>query len=204
MLTVGIKLLINLSLFIANRNVDSTQTTQESTSFLTPPTINDLPDATNSATIKFSGSATSGNTLTLYVNKAKTKEIQITDNAFQAEATLDKGENQIYLTLEDKKNKQKKDSQIYTVTFISDKPKLDVTSPHDGDKTNKNEITITGETGKDIDITINDSPVVVNAEGKFSYILRLTQGDNKIIVKARDIAGNEETKELTVNFSNDN
>jgi hypothetical protein len=204
MLTIGIKLLINLSLFIANRNTDSTPTTQESNTYLAPPTINDLPDATNSAMIKFSGSATSGNILTLYVNKAKVKEVSISDNTFHADATLDKGTNEIYLTLEDKKAKQKKDSSIYTITYIADKPKLDITSPHDGDKTNKNEIVVTGETGKDIDITVNGSPTVVNADGKFSYSLRLSQGDNKITIKARDAASNEETKELTVNYSNDN
>jgi hypothetical protein len=204
MLTVGIKLLINLSLFIANRNTDTTPTTQDSNTYLAPPTINDLPDATSSAMIKFSGNATSGNILTLYVNKSKIKEVQITDNAFHTDATLDKGENEIYLTLEDKKTKQKKDSSIYTITYIADKPKLEITSPHDGDKTNKNEIIVAGETGKDIDISVNGSPAVVNADGKFSYILRLNQGDNKITVKARDAALNEETKELTVNYSNDN
>jgi bacillopeptidase F len=86
---------------------------------------------------------------------------------------------------------------------MADKPKLDISSPHDGDKVNKNEISIQGSTDKDITVTINSSPVVVSAQQTFSYTIRLNEGDNNIHIQAEDDAGNIETKDLKITYQKD-
>ncbi len=197
--TIGVKMLINLSLFIASKS-DNKVTTQDNTSFLLPPTIDTIPDATNSAKIKISGSASSGNKLTLFVNDDRDGEVSIKDDEFETEVLLKKGSNEIYLTIENTKTKEKKESEKYHVIYINSKPKLDISSPHDGDKVSSQDITVSGSTDKDVNITINDSPVVISADQKFQYSLKLNEGENKIKVVATDIAGNQEIKEMTVTY----
>ncbi len=107
--TVGIKLLINLSLFIAGKTDKNVQT-QDQTSYILPPTINDMFEATNSAHIKVSGNASSGNKLTLYLNSKLYKDVDINDNQFTTDVTLIKGNNEIYVILENEKQKIKKES----------------------------------------------------------------------------------------------
>jgi hypothetical protein len=199
--TVGIKLIINLTLFIADithpKIENSLPKTQE-TEIIFPPEISELPSATNSSKIKISGSARGGKNLSIFVNDQLQKEVVLQDDSFETEIDLNSSQNSIYLVLENPQTKEKKHSNVYTVIYKSEKPKLEITSPEDQKKISKDEVEIVGQTEKEIFIKINDLPVVVDAEGKFSYNLKLKEGENKILVEAQDIAGNIETKELTV------
>ncbi|HLL60176.1 MAG TPA: hypothetical protein VK338_00505 [Candidatus Nitrosocosmicus sp.] len=200
MATIGVKLLINVSLFIAG-NKDDTSTSQDQNSdLILPPTIDDIPEATNSATIKIKGTSSSKGNLTLYVNNKKKEGIRVRNEEYETTVNLQKGENEIYVVLENPKIKLKKESEKYKVLFKNEKPKLEISSPKDGDKVNKNEITIQGQTDKDVTITINDAPVVVDAQQNFAYNLRLTEGENTFTISAVDYAGNTETKELKVTY----
>ena len=67
--TVGVKLLINTSIFVSQYSRTKDADTQGSIEVLAPAQLYDVPDATNSARLVVSGSATKGTDLTLYVNE---------------------------------------------------------------------------------------------------------------------------------------
>jgi hypothetical protein len=199
--TIGIKLLINITLFIAefsHRQQDKSIQETKRGEFLLPPEILNLPSATNSGTIQIAGRADQGKNLSIYLNNKLSKELALSEETFETELNLETGENSIYLVLEDPKTKEKKQSITYKIIYKNEKPKLEISAPKDQEKISSEETRIIGQTDKEVFIKINDLPVVVDAEGKFSQNLKLKEGENKIKIEAQDMAGNIETKELTV------
>ncbi len=207
--TYGIKFLINGGLYITNllsgNKYDSTAQSQNSDLFRQLQ-LDQLPEATNSAQIIVSGTARDFDNVTIYINDSQVKQVSVKDSqAFSEEVgDLQKGSNSIYVkaVTKDKKTEQKSDTQ--TVMYTTDKPKLDVDQPKDGDKTNKEEIQVSGKTNNGIFIRVNGLPVVVDASGSFKTSVRLKDGDNKIDITAQDDAGNQEIKSMTVNYNKDN
>ena len=100
-------------------------------------------------------------------------------------------------------SKDTKKTPIYDVLYKSDKPKLDVQEPSDNTKTNKEDVKISGVTDKETTIRVNGQPLIVDVDGKFTTMLRLKDGENKIQITAEDIVGNQEVKNLTVTYSKD-
>lgn len=199
--TVGFKFMINTALFIAKSSQKDKANQAKTTNINDinlPPEIFDLPEATNSAKIKVNIQAVSSDKVLLYVNDQLQKEIEPNEDIFEQEIELQKGENSIYLISENQKNKQKKDSKTYKIIYKDEKPLLEITSPKDKENINRDEIQITGRTDKEVFVRINDFPVIVDSDGNFVSSLKLKEGDNKIKIEAKDIAGNTEVKELTV------
>jgi len=97
-------------------------------------------------------------------------------------------------------NKSKKSTNTYTILFKEEKPKLEISQPNDKDKISQSEILLKGVTDKEIFVKVNDLPIVVDANGNFQTTIRLKEGDNTIVITASDIAGNFETKNLTVTY----
>ena len=99
-----------------------------------------------------------------------------------------------------------------SVTFKIDNlaPSLTLTSPADGLETNKSVITVSGTTNDTskpvtVNITLNGTDVgevTVNEDGSFSKDIDLSsQGENVIVVTAKDASGKSTTIERTVIFS---
>ncbi|MEW5761298.1 MAG: hypothetical protein AB1779_11100, partial [Candidatus Thermoplasmatota archaeon] len=63
--------------------------------------------------------------------------------------------------------------------------------------TNKTEIEVDGETEANAHVFVNDK-LVENFDGEFSTIVPLAEGENKIYIKARDIANNTKKLELKI------
>lgn len=198
--TIGPKIIINTSLFFANLSGREKQDKSglSSNSYLLPPEIVDIPDATSSAQIKVKIQAINGKKLSIYVNDILQDKSLLDSDQYEADITLDKGENSIYATLEDPKTKEKKDSPTYKVVYIKEKPKLEIDSPHDQDKLKNEDVVVNGTTDKGNSVRINSAPAITDSEGKFSYKLRLKSGENKITVESRDIAGTITSADLTV------
>lgn len=199
--TIGIKLLINTSLFISGLQHKTPET--QNFDLMAPPEIVDIPSATNSATITISGNVAPKKSLTVYVNNNSQKELITDDNGFTTDITLQEGENSVYVEVSDENGSRAKKSKVYTVVYKNKQLKLDISAPTEGDKTNKDEITVSGSTDTDTAVKINGSPVVVNSTGSFSDTVQLQEGENKIIVEAQDTAGNNERKELTIAYEKD-
>lgn len=205
--TYGLKFIVNISLFLANlshpqRNINYSKS-EIINEFLLPPEIYNIPTATNSSNIKINGKAESGKKLLIFVNGQIQHDFDLQDDFFETEITLEPSENLIYLVIKDPKTNKKRQSDLYKVVYKNKKPELAIISPENNSKVTQEEIKIEGKTEKEVFVKINNNPVVVNADGQFSYLVRLQQGENKFMISASDIAGNEEQKELTINYQKD-
>lgn len=165
--------------------------------------ISEIPSATNSATFKIVGNTNNIDELEFYLNDEKIKEMSApTNGEFSEELTgLNKGNNELYLIGKSKKGTKR--TETLTIVYGADKPKLEISEPQDGSTTSHNEIKVIGKTDKEIDIKINGSPVVVDSSGQFQTNIKLNEGENKIIITARDQSGNVEEKIITVKYEKD-
>ena len=203
--TFGIKLLLNTSSFISGLFPQpSTKPLSKTEDSFSSIDISSIPQATNSAKIIVSGSVLNFDSLVFYLNKVKVKEVDSPSDIFNEEiGDLEKGENSIYILAKSKDSKTEKSTITYKVFYKSEKPKLEISEPSDNSTTSNQEIKVKGSTDKETYIHINEMPVVVDANGNFEIAIRLKEGDNQIIAKAQDIAGNEETKTIKVTYQKD-
>lgn len=204
--TIGIKLLLNVSVFIAN--LSSKKTTNQLTKAddaYGSIDINSIPTATNSSQIIIGGSVTNLSSLEFFLNSEKVKEVSLNASDIFSEeiAQLKEGQNTIYVKgiLGDSKNARQ--SREFTVIYKPEKPKLEITEPADKSKTSKQEIKIKGSTDKEVFVKINELPVVVDAQGNFESTVQIKDGENVFTITALDIAGNEETKTISVTYQKD-
>lgn len=65
-------------------------------------------------------------------------------------------------------------------------PSIVVTSPQNGEETDKDLIEVTGKAQNTNFITVNDRPIFVDNEGNFKEFLLLSAGYNIIVIKAQD------------------
>lgn len=202
--STGIKLLVSFTLFLnqlANGG-SKQQTTQQKEEF-NSINIDPIASATNSASIVFSGSSLNFDALEIYVNGEKSDEISISDT-FEGEVkNLIKGTNKISFIAKSIQSKEIKKTAVYEVLYKDEKPKLEIQEPNDNSRTNKEDLKISGKTDNETSIRINGQPIITDSEGKFTTLLRLKDGENKIEIIAEDIVGNQEKKNLTVTYSKD-
>lgn len=199
--TIGFKLLINTSLFIANITSGSRgSSTINSQDFVLAPELLSLPDATSSASLAVHGTATDGSQLSIIVNGENQEELVVDGDTFDTNILLQKGLNEIYVEMRMKKLNIFKKSDTYSVLYQNEKPKLNIDSPTNGSRISQTDITVSGSTDPDVSVRVNGSPTIANAEGKFSASIRIKEGENKIVVTATNRAGTVETQELTVIF----
>ncbi len=202
--TTGIKLLVSFTLFLNQlANGGNKQQTVEKQQTLNSVDIDPIASATNSATIEFTGTSLNFDSLEIYLNDTKQGQMSISDTFAGEVKDLEKGQNTIYFIAKSSSSKTTKKTQTFSVLYKTDKPKLDISSPGDNSKTNKEDIIISGSTDKETSIKINDQPIIVDADGKFTSSVRLKSGENKIVITAEDIVGNQTEKTLTVTYSKD-
>lgn len=172
---------------------------------LQPPLLNDVPNATQSARIDINGTLFSKKgVVELYVNEELFKEVEIknTDSFEVKNIPLKTGLNSLKtrVTLDKQTSAF---SKVYQVTYVKDKPKLEVTFPSNNQTFTKadKKITVTGTTDQDNTVSVNSFQAIVNSDGKFSYLLELKDGDNQIIVTAQNSAGLSTQNQLKVTYN---
>lgn len=201
--TVGIKILLNTSLFIANLFGKKTQTSPASRNDVySLIKVDTIPFATNSAKIIVAGSVFNLTNVEFYINNEKVKEKTLTSSDYFSEeiGDLKEGNNEIYIKGKSEDGKIVKQTKKFSVFYKKNPPKLIIHEPENKSSTSQSEIKIKGSTDKETFIKINDFPVVVDADGNFETSLRLRQGENTIIIVAEDQAGNLEEKTITVTY----
>ncbi|MBI4008869.1 hypothetical protein HY357_01425 [Candidatus Roizmanbacteria bacterium] len=205
--TLGLKLLLNASVFVARLSEKQFKPSSlnKNESFIGDVDIDQIPTATNSSKIIVGGSVVNYDRLEFYLNGNLIKETSLTSSdSFSEEiGDLEKGENEVFVIAKSKEQEEEKKSRVFTVSYKNDKPRLDIKDPQEGLKTNKQEITVSGSTDKEIYVKVNDLPVVVDAQGSFQITVRLKEGENKIHVITLDVAGNTEEKIITVVYEKD-
>ncbi|MBO1911382.1 hypothetical protein J4G37_42160, partial [Microvirga sp. 3-52] len=120
------------------------------------------------------------------------------DGAFSIETNLTEGDNEFVATTLFNGDAAGS-SEPVTITLDTVKPTLTITNPVDGDVTNRESVTVEGTAAdENLDyVEVNGSKVAVN-EGNYSKRILLDAGANEITVVAYDLAGNTETKSVTV------
>lgn len=198
----GIPLLANVSFLLFSAK--DTQEVIKKDVFIPSPVLDALPNATNSATIKISGSALEKQTISLYINgEVNDKTDADTDGSFTFDdVELQDGENLIQTKAKnaDKSDEESDFSSSYTVIFKMNAPSLAIDSPNPNQSFSKDDkfAIVKGKTDPGVKVTINDFWAIVDSEGTFSYNLPLKSGENKIKVVVIDEAENKTEKEITV------
>lgn len=199
----GIGILVNFSLFLAGSKDNQSLQNTNKIDFLTPPTLNPIQSATNSAKIIITGKSSKDTTVELFVNNDLEDETETDeDGNFAFTPSLKPGINQIKARakFEDKKSDF---STTFNVNYTNSAPLLEVTSPSDGQtyKKDQNTASVQGKTDQGVNITVNGFWAVIDEVNNFSYTLPLQNGDNEIRIVAIDQAGNRSEKTIRVNYS---
>lgn len=200
----GPRMLDVIGTYMINQSATE-ETPEDQIHFITAPSFSTLPPASDSEKITISGTVTSNNTtVELYVNNKQvaTQKASETNRFEFTNVTLQEGQNTIKARalVGDRKSDFSKD---YLVLYSKEPPKIEEVSPGDGTefKRGDQDIRVSGKTDPFASVTVNDFVAIVDENGNFSYFLKLNEGENKIIIKAKNKAGKESTKELTVRFS---
>ncbi|MEW5761302.1 MAG: hypothetical protein AB1779_11120, partial [Candidatus Thermoplasmatota archaeon] len=151
--------------------------------------ISTLPELTNQTNITIEGESDGEE---IFVNNEK---IEIRDGNFSKTIQLNEGENNITIYVIDKAGNINKIEKKIILDTIP--PEIEILEPKNN-KTEKEKIKINGKTEKNAKIYINGIEANVDENGYFNYPIKLSKGENKIIIKAVDLAGNEKTKELVI------
>lgn len=199
----GVKILVGFSLLVDKLRGAPPKQEQEQT-YLLPPTIFPIEEATNSASFAVSGRSSQKGTVLLFVNDEEARKISVSDDGTFSVSTirLKEGVNTISAKLTDDTGKTTELSEVQKIIYKKTKPTLEITDPSDKKEIrgDTNTISIKGKTEDTAHVTINDRFVVVNSDGTFSYTFSLSDGENKIKTKVTDIAGNTTEDERTVTY----
>jgi hypothetical protein len=161
--------------------------------------------ATSSAKIILSGFGEAGSELVIL--QGGTEKTRVTvgeDGSFGLTMQLEPGENVLSGYSIDKTGNESAESKRYTVKFDDEPPELEITEPVDGANITlrKNQLTtIKGTTEENAKIELNGRLVYASADGSFSTTYQLNEGDNQLLFKAIDEAGNTTEKTIKVTFS---
>lgn len=199
----GISFLIGFSTFLGSGGQSSQAPKEKQIGYIPPPVLNPLPTATNSAHIVISGESMKDQTINLYINDdLKDKVLADNNGNFTFSQQLSLGDNLIKVKAE-KDSKQSDFSNSFNITYSNSQPKLEVSSPTDGQSFSKdqNPITVSGKTDSNISVTVNGFWAIIDDNNNFSYSLSLQNGENQIKIVAIDQAGNKTEKSLKVNYS---
>ncbi len=154
---------------------------------------------TNEASISIEGTASPTTTIELKQNGEDAGSVIVAeDGKFTIPTELTEGTNE-FKAVSVLDGRVTGESAPITVILDTLKPELTIDSPKDGDKTNRESVTIEG-TVKDANldsVKINGQNATV-VEGKYSKRILLENGENEIKVVAKDKANNSVSKKVTV------
>lgn len=169
-----------------------------------PPTLSNLPASTNKSSLDISGFAGEGDTIKLYVNGPEVAQTTTgSDGIFNFSAIqLNKGRNTLFAKAINIKNEESEQSVVHTIILDTENPKIEITSPKDGEtvKNLNKRITITGTINEKASIRVNDRMVIQKSDLSFEYSLGVKAGSVEIKVSATDEAGNKNEETIKVNY----
>lgn len=198
----GVPLIADFGLLLSG-NKDTQGQKNKQGSFLSPPVIDPMPPATNSAKIIVSGKANKDADIEIYLNDVLEDNITTDSKGeFSAIEVIEPGQNTVKARI-DKDGKKSAYSDVITITFNKTAPKISLNSPTDGQKFEKehSNANVSGSIDVNGTVTVNGFWAVIDQNNNFSYSLPLKNGDNEIKIIATDQAGNQSEKVIKVNYS---
>ncbi len=200
---LGIKLLVKVITFITD--IKKSNISQNEADTIPPkiPYVYPFSEYTTNESIEIKGEAEISSSLILYLNDHRYDTVVGNTGKFLYKLILNDGVNEFYLYSEDSSGNKSSNTKIYKVTLDRTPPLLEITNPQDKSiiSGSKNKIVeIKGKSEKDATVTVNDRFVNTSDDGSFIYKYDLNNGENKLTIKAKDMAGNEETNDLTIYY----
>ncbi|MFC5603785.1 S8 family serine peptidase [Sporosarcina koreensis] len=155
---------------------------------------------TNVENVVIEGTATPTTTIALHNNGEEVGTAVIgNDGKFSFQTVLTEGDNEFTaVSLLD--GRTTGTSKPVTVTLDTMQPELAITSPKDGERTNRETVTVEGTVADAHlkSVTVNGQQAAVADNGTFSKRILLDEGVNTITVIATDAAGNETVQTVSV------
>lgn len=170
---------------------------------IAPPVLYIPYEATNSASLEFSGYAAPLSKVELYIDgEIKNQTVTDSEGKFTtSQVALNLGTNNITaVTINDadKKSLPSKNIRLY---YSNEKPKLEIAEPADGAQiTGDKKVKVAGKTDANNSITVNGSTVIVDSEGGFQTVVALNDGENTLTIRASNTFGNTEETLRKVNY----
>lgn len=169
------------------------------------PLISAPATATYSASIQLEGYGENQSELVVVLNgnEDQRAKIETNDGKFQVSVPLQEGENNIAFYAVDDAGNESALSKTYTILYDKNPPAIKMENPQDGQTIEllKNQnVTVKGTTEPGATVYVNGRRTYANTDGIFSSNYQLTEGENKIMIRVEDVAGNVSEQDLTVTF----
>ncbi len=157
---------------------------------------------TNEAEQTIKGTASPTTTIQLLNNGEEVDTQEVDDKGkFQFDVELTEGENE-FKAVSLKNEGKTGESEAIVVTLDTQQPELSIDSPRDGDKTNRETVTVEGVVADDYLDTVEVNGQKANVkDGKYSKRILLDNGESVIEVVATDLAGNTTEKSVTIDVN---
>lgn len=172
----------------------------------TPPIFSDIPEATTEEVVTVGGFAQPGVEVALYLDGVEL-ERKLTDDAgvFKFDnIELTEGENWVYAVAISSRGQESEQSKRYTIVVDSTAPELTISSPADGEVFRGQGQRITTFQGmveeEGAKVYVGERMAIVSTDGTFELAYQLMEGDQEVVIKAVDKAGNESEKMLKLRW----
>lgn len=172
----------------------------------TPPIFSDIPEATYSAMVRIAGFAQPGLDVVLYINGAENESKLVSESGTFSfdKVTLTEGENTVYAYTSTARELRSEQSKTYIITVDVTKPNVAIESPKDGEVMRGQSQRIANFSGSVSElgskVFIGERMVIVQSDGKFSLPYQLIEGDQEIVIKVMDKAGNENVSAIKLRW----
>lgn len=171
---------------------------------LGPPVLNIPNESVNTSEIDIKGYANPNSKVKIFVDDQEVKIVDVTeDGSFNAQGiSLALGTNNIYGKTIDENGKESLPSKTFKIIYDNEKPSLSISEPDDNKQIQgERKLKISGKTETGVQVFINNTQVIVDAEGNFSTIVSLNDGENNFNIKAQDSASNTEEVSRKVTYT---
>jgi hypothetical protein len=172
----------------------------------TPPIFSDIPEATYSAKVKIAGFAQPGLDVILYMNGAEFERKLVSESGtFNFDkVVLTEGENTAYAYTSTPRDLRSEQSKTYVIVLDTTMPVVTIDTPRNAEVFRGQTQRITNFSGSVNElgskVYIGDRMVIVQPDGKFTLPYQLIEGDQEVIIKAIDKAGNEKISTINLRW----
>lgn len=157
--------------------------------------------ATNSATLALVGIDQAGVEVSIFQNGKGLGATRTNETgSFQKEVKLTEGSNKFIARAKNEGGTESENSDTLDIILDTIPPEIAITEPT-GTYFTEEKITIKGNVDEEAEVYVNDKIVLVDDQNNFTQSISLGPGENKIVVRAVDKAGNETLEELILNRS---
>lgn len=203
-LLYGLPLLIKFSIFLGEGKNKKDSIVEEKVLPPAAPRILRDFEATNSATLKIKGFAEALVNVELFKNDISIGITEVSENGDFVfdKISLDDGDNYFSAIASTEKTGSGDGSETINVVYDTLAPSLTLTNPsEDSLSVDSIDFDIVGITDKDASVLINGRILKVDSDGGFKEKWQLNTGKNDLEIIARDVAGNETKKSISITYS---